>query len=243
MSIALVRSNFNFDPNTIRTDGLVNITALAKSYIDGWHSGTIGRLPSKDFTKDWLITEEAQASIAYLASIGDFHYSDLVKVVRGGNASGTWVHPDLAEIFAQWISVEYRFAVIRLIRSAKERKTSFESIANEKDWDKLRSDGKKYRRTYTDRIKDAGGKGSDYAKATNELYIGATGLDAKQIKQQRGIVKSKPARDALNVGELQIVAMAEWHLSEALPDGSNLVQINQASRSQAERLKSALMVF
>jgi hypothetical protein len=124
-----------------------------------------------------------------------------------------------------------------------KQKTSFESIANEKDWNKLRSDGKQYRRTYTDRIKEAGGKGLDYAKATNEIYVGATGLDAKRIKGQRGIVKSKPARDALNVGELQIVAMTEWHLSEALPDGSSLNQINQASRSQAERLKAALLVF
>jgi phage anti-repressor protein len=124
-----------------------------------------------------------------------------------------------------------------------KQKTSFESIASEKDWNKLRSDGKQYRRTYTDRIKEAGGKGLDYAKATNEIYVGATGLDAKQIKEQRGIVKSKPARDALNVGELQIVAMTEWHLSEALPNGSSLNQINQASRSQAERLKAALLVF
>jgi phage anti-repressor protein len=124
-----------------------------------------------------------------------------------------------------------------------KQKTSFESIANEKDWGKLRTDGKQYRRTYTDRIKEAGGKGSDYAKATNEIYIGATGLSANQIKEQRGLSKSKRARDALSMGELQIVAMTEWHLSEALPNGSNLGQINQASRSQAERLKSALLVF
>lgn len=124
-----------------------------------------------------------------------------------------------------------------------KQKTSFESIANNKDWDSLRSEGKKYRRTYTDRIKEAGGKGSDYAKATNQLYLGATGLDASQIKQQRGITKSKPARDALNVGELQIVAMSEWQLSEAIPNGCTLLQINQASRTQSERLKSALMVW
>ncbi len=167
----------------------------------------------------------------------------------GEGTTGTWAHPKIAIRFAQWCSVEFAiqvdFWIDELLTTGKVelKKTSFESIANEKDWGKLRSDGKQYRRTYTDRIKEAGGKGLDYAKATNEIYIGATGLDAKQIKQHRGIVKSKSARDALNVGELQIVAMTEWHLSEALPNGSNLGQINQASRSQAERLKSALMVF
>lgn len=32
------------------------------------------------------------------------------------------MHPDLAEILAQWISVEYRFAVVALIRREKEVK-------------------------------------------------------------------------------------------------------------------------
>jgi phage regulator Rha-like protein len=139
--------------------------------------------------------------------------------------------------------VQFKLSLVKAFSKAKEQKTSFESIASEKDWDKLRTGGVKYRLTFTDRIKDAGGKGLDYAKATNEIYIGATGLDAKQLKQERGIVKSKPARDGLDLGELQIVAMTEWHLSEALPEGSSLPQINQASRTQAERLKAALMVF
>jgi KilA-N domain len=42
----------------------------------------------------------------------------LLVVVEHG--VGTWVHPDLSEIFAQWCSVEYRFAVVDLIRVAKE---------------------------------------------------------------------------------------------------------------------------
>lgn len=42
------------------------------------------------------------------------------------NGVGTWVHADLAEIFAQWISVEYRFAVVHLIRDAKQNKINQE---------------------------------------------------------------------------------------------------------------------
>lgn len=136
---------------------------------------------------------------------------------------------------------------INLVKAFSElkskQKTSLQSIANEKDQGKLRLKGKEYRRTYTDRIQQAGGKGSDYAKATNETYLGATGMTAKQIKEQRGIVKGKPARDGLNLGELQIVSMTEWQLAGALPEDSTLGDINQASRSQAERLKAALMVW
>jgi len=101
-----------FDDNTIRPDGLVSITALANAYFRA--NGV------KRDAFDWLSTKEATDSIAYLASYLEKPESDLVVVVRGGNASGTWVHSDLAEIFAQWISVEYRFAVVRLVRCAKE---------------------------------------------------------------------------------------------------------------------------
>jgi hypothetical protein len=205
---------------------------------------------------DWHRLKTTQSYLTKLSAVTGIPITDnhagfsLISVIQGiGVEQGTWGHRKVALRFAQWCSddfaIQVDFWIDELLTTGKVelKKTSFESIANEKDWDKLRADGIQYRRTYTDRIKEAGGKGIDYAKATNEIYIGATGLDAKQIKQQRGIVKSKPARDALNVGELQIVAMTEWHLSEALPNGSNLGQINQASRSQAERLKSALMVF
>lgn len=103
---------FQFDDNTVRCDGLVSITALATAY-----SKATG---IRCNISEWLVTKEATESIAYLASYSEIPHSNLVVVVRGGNASGTWVHSDLAEIFAQWISVEYRFAVVRLIRIAKE---------------------------------------------------------------------------------------------------------------------------
>jgi KilA-N domain len=107
MTDSIVR--FVFDDNTIRNDGLVNITALASAY----YRSTGKRKKAHD----WLHTNEAKESIAYLeraAGITEAH------IVVTENGIGTWVHPDLAEIFAQWISVEYRFAVVQLIRTAKE---------------------------------------------------------------------------------------------------------------------------
>ncbi len=107
MTDSIVR--FVFDDNTIRNDGLVNITALASAY----YRSTGKRKKAHD----WLHTNEAKESIAYLeraAGITEAH------IVVTENGIGTWVHPDLAEIFAQWISVEYRFAVVQLIRTAKK---------------------------------------------------------------------------------------------------------------------------
>jgi hypothetical protein len=98
-----------FDVDTVRPDGLVNITALASTY-----KRYTGK--RKD-TQHWLVTKEATESIAYLERVTGIPAAELVIVEHG---VGTWVHPDLAEIFAQWVSVEYRFAVIQLIRKAKE---------------------------------------------------------------------------------------------------------------------------
>jgi hypothetical protein len=130
MTNSIVQSNFSFQSNTVRGDGLVNITALASAY----RNATGKR---KD-AKHWLLTKEAKESIAYLERevriltsptgipvASGIPQSDIVIVEHG---VGTWVHPDLAEIFAQWISVEYRFAVVQLIRVAKENKQTTQNV-------------------------------------------------------------------------------------------------------------------
>lgn len=109
---SIVAKDFSFQSNTIRPDGLVNITALSTVY----RNATGKR---KD-AKHWLLTKEATESIAYLERVTGILTSELVVVEHG---VGTWVHADLAEIFAQWISVEYRFAVVSLIRATKEKST------------------------------------------------------------------------------------------------------------------------
>jgi hypothetical protein len=110
---------FDFASTTIRNDGLVNATALATAY----RNATGKR---KD-PKHWLVTKEAIDSIAYLERVTGILTSDLVIVEHG---VGTWLHPDLAEIFAQWISVEYRFAVVALIRREKDAISKIVAIPN-----------------------------------------------------------------------------------------------------------------
>jgi hypothetical protein len=113
MTNSIVPSNFSFLMGTVREDGLVNITALSTAY-------RIKTGKRKD-TRCWLATKEAKESIAYLERATGIPVADLVQVQEGGvGGGGTWVHPDLAEIFAQWCSVEYRFAVVDLIRTAKD---------------------------------------------------------------------------------------------------------------------------
>jgi hypothetical protein len=114
MSESIVpQQKYIFPSTTIRGDGLVNATALTTAY----RSKTGIR---KDSAK-WLKTQEAKESIAYLERVTQKRVTELVDVEHG---VGTWLHPDLAEILAQWISVEYRFAVVALIRQSKQEDQS-----------------------------------------------------------------------------------------------------------------------
>lgn len=122
MTDSIVPSNFSqdnarqlikfiFDEATIREDGLVNITALYSAYFRA-----TGK--RKD-SANWLVTKQATESIAYLERVTGIPVSSLVMAEHG---VGTWVHPDLAELAALHCSVEYRFAVVQLIRTAKSQK-------------------------------------------------------------------------------------------------------------------------
>jgi len=58
----------------------------------------------------WLRTDQAKRIIEALAVMHNCRTVDLVNVRQGGNdknAQGTWMHEDIAIIFAQWLSPEF----------------------------------------------------------------------------------------------------------------------------------------
>ena len=60
----------------------------------------------------WLKTDTAQRIIAKYAELKNINTADLVMIRQGGNdksAQGTWIHEDIALIFAQWLSPEFYF--------------------------------------------------------------------------------------------------------------------------------------
>lgn len=71
---------------------MINATQMAKPF---------GKL-----CKDWLRTEQSQRMIAVISERQKCLPSDLVKVTNGDNG-GTWMHEDVALVFAQWLSPEF----------------------------------------------------------------------------------------------------------------------------------------
>ena len=71
---------------------MVNATEMAK--------------PFGKVCKDWLRTEQAQRMVTAISGRQKCHPSDLVRVINGDNG-GTWMHEDVALVFAQWLSPEF----------------------------------------------------------------------------------------------------------------------------------------
>lgn len=53
---------------------------------------------------DWLQNSQTQSFIDELAKVRKSTLADLVRVTKGGNSSGTWMHEDVALEFARWLS-------------------------------------------------------------------------------------------------------------------------------------------
>jgi len=54
--------------------------------------------------KDWLRTSQSEEFINSLSAIRHISPLELVKVVKGGNAAGTWMQEDIAIEFSRWLS-------------------------------------------------------------------------------------------------------------------------------------------
>lgn len=72
---------------------MVNATEMAKSF---------GKTP-----KDWLRTDQAKVLIERLSAVRQISLTELVTVNQGGNKQGTWMHEDVALVFAQWLSPDF----------------------------------------------------------------------------------------------------------------------------------------
>lgn len=73
---------------------MVNATQMAK--------------PFGKSCNDWLRTEQSVRMIKAISTSKKCDVADLVKVTNGGSkGNGTWMHEDVALVFAQWLSPEF----------------------------------------------------------------------------------------------------------------------------------------
>ncbi|MFR9547052.1 MAG: KilA-N domain-containing protein, partial [Rikenellaceae bacterium] len=90
---------YNNEPVTFQLEGeskMVNATQMAK--------------PFNKRVANWLQGKQTQELITILSAETGIPASGLVVTNKGGiNQQGTWLHIDLALIFAQWLSPRFYF--------------------------------------------------------------------------------------------------------------------------------------
>lgn len=88
--------NYNETPVSFQMgegDLMINATQMAK--------------PFRKRTNDWLSNKQVQELITSLSAKTGIPATGLIVVNQGGSAQGTWLHEDLALLFAQWLSPEF----------------------------------------------------------------------------------------------------------------------------------------
>lgn len=89
-------------------DGYINATELCRVYET---KTKIKREP-----REWFETNRANRFIELVSDQTGISPYELYQVKRGGDKSGTWIHPDLATPFASWLSPEYELMVSRWVQ-------------------------------------------------------------------------------------------------------------------------------
>jgi hypothetical protein len=88
-------------------DGYVSATQMLKA-----HKAKTGE--SKKLA-NWIETDRAKAYISFVSGEVGIPTSELIQQ-NHGSRKGSWIHPDLASVFAAWLSVEFEFQVSRWIQ-------------------------------------------------------------------------------------------------------------------------------
>jgi phage anti-repressor protein len=108
------------------------------------------------------------------------------------------------------------------------------------EWDLNREAGKPARLEFTDTIHSFQPTSRDYAIATNQTYLGLIGQTAAEIKLNRGLKKSQPARDGLTSIELAAVRLTELAVASVKMESLN--QLNKTAFQQAQAISKAILV-
>lgn len=66
--------------------------------------------------KFWLRTQQAKDLLATGVKLHKCNLNDLLIVIHGGGRRGTWMHEDIALMFAQWLSPDFYFACNNLLK-------------------------------------------------------------------------------------------------------------------------------
>ena len=162
-------------------------------------------------------------------------------ISKSGRNGGTYAHRDIALEFASWISVEFKFYLLKEFQRLKQQEQ--QSL----DWNVKRSLTKINYRIHTDAVKEhlvpdelpTQKVNLVYASEADVLNMALFGTTAKQWRDENPD-KEGNIRDYANVSQLVCLANLEnlnavW-IEEGLPQSYRLQRLNQVAIQQMKLL-------
>ena len=166
-------------------------------------------------------------------------------ISKSGRYGGTFAHPDIAFEFAAWLSVEFRFYLIKEFQRLKNDENDRLKL----EWNLQRTLAKVNYHIHTDAIKEnlipveitKQQVGMVYANEADLLYIALFGMTAKEWRDAHPGNKGN-IRDYATLEQLVVLSNMEsinaLLIEQGLAQGERLVQLNKVAITQMKSLLS-----
>lgn len=197
---------------------------------DGWLNATasaaaLNKPDLDNFLRSKTYTEYAQV----VADACSVKITDLKKTVVGkGKVQGTFLHPEMAVVFARWISPAFAYwcdkQVATLIRLAQEaparnaqlRTRRMQKLGAAPEAIAARNEGVGSRRVFTDQLMRRGVRQDGFADCTRALYTPLFGGSTDVIKKNYGLPDGANVRDHMSAVQLAAVSLTELLSAERI---------------------------
>ena len=197
---------------------------------DGWINATA---TAKELGKDRLDNFLTSAAyLEYAAVVADAYSLDLRElkktVVGKGKPQGTYLHPDLAVMFARWISPAFAYWCDKQVAALIQKQQAAPALAEQARTKRLlkmgvsapviamRNEGVTVRLVFTNRLKSHGVLAAGFRACTSAIYFPMFGGSTDVIKQKYALPKKANVRDYMTLTQLSAISFAEALAAERI---------------------------
>lgn len=195
---------------------------------DGWLNATASaQALGKTDLDNFLRSKPYQEYADVVAQANSVNSTELKKT-KQGNGGGTFLHPEMAVVFARWISPAFAYwcdkQVATLIRLAQESPARIEQ-ARTKRLQRLgrpaeviakRNEGVTSRLIFTNRLQIHGVHGNGFQECTRAIYFPLFGGSTDTIKKNYNLPEKANVRDYMSQVQLATLSLAESLAAERI---------------------------
>jgi hypothetical protein len=195
---------------------------------DGWLNATASAQALGKTDLDNFLRSKSYAEYAEVVAQANSVKSTELKQARQGNGGGTFLHPEMAVVFARWISPAFAYwcdkQVATLIRLAQEaparnlqlRTKRMEKLGRPAEAIAKRNEGVTNRLIFTNRLQVHGVQGNGFQECTRAIYFPLFGGSTSVIKKNYNLPERANVRDYMTPVQLATLSLAESLAAERI---------------------------